>query len=310
VLLDPPVLELLGRQFFVASTEQLIDRGISATAIQRARRAGELLNVLPGIVRLAGTADTDDQRAIALLIRSGGDGILADITAGRLWGIPRLPRGRITMMVPVGRQFSLPDWARTIRTRWLDDRPVVRSDGLLVTSPERTLFELGARMGSKRFEHAAENLWNRELITPDGAARYLMAIRGKGRTGVSRLEAWLDSVQHRPRRASQSSLEIGLAHAVADLGLPPPERQFALSVNSGRVVIHLDLAWPHKRLGLEPGHSVFHAGRDAMRRDAERDRWCDEVGWRILRFDEVELRDLSACAMQVTRIYHQRQLRQ
>lgn len=304
--LHPSVLELLGRQFFVASIDQLTDRGMSLTTIKRARSAGELVNVLPGVVRLAGAADSTDARAMALLLRCPEAGVLADVTAARLWGVPGMPKERITMMVPVAHQLSVPDWARVIRTRWLDHRPVTRSDGLVVTSPERTLFELGARFGPKRFEHAAENLWNRQLITPEDARRYLEAIRGKGRTGVSRMEAWLEQVQSRPRRASQSSLEVSFAHALQSVGLPSPERQFPLVVNDGRVVIHLDLAWPMRRLGVEPGHAVFHAGRDAVRRDAERDRWCDEIGWRILRFDDVELREPAMCAAQVARVYARR----
>lgn len=305
--LDPSVLELFARQFFVAGIDQMRDHGVSRATLTRARRSQAIVDVAPGVVHLTGTRLSDESRAMAVLLQLGGDGILADVTAGRLWGVPRLPSTRITVMVDSSRRPVVPSWAHVLRTRWIDDRPVTRSDGLTVTSPERTLFELGARMGASRFEFAAESLWNRELITPDDASRYLQTIRGKGRSGVSRLEAWLESVLVRPRRrASQSTLELDLAHAVQALGLPPPERQYCLTVNDDQVVIHLDLAWPHRRLGLEPGHSIFHAGRDAVRRDIERDRWCDEVGWRILRFDEVELRDLPTCAHQVARIYHQR----
>jgi very-short-patch-repair endonuclease len=304
--LTEAALALLGRQHFVATVDQLLDRGVGRRSIIRARQAGELVTVMGGVVRLAGSPETLESRAMSLLLKVDGRGMVADATAGRLWGIPKLPRTRLTIMVPYGCRPAVPEWARVIRSRWIDDYPVLRSDGLVATSPERTLFELGARFGAERFEHAAENLWNRQLITPDSARLYLNAIRGKGRTGVSRLEAWLDQVQTRPRRASQSSLEVGLAQALEQLGLPRPERQFALVVDGGRAVIHLDLAWPERRLGVEPGHAVFHAGRDAMRRDYERDRWCDEQGWRVIRFDDLELRDLHRCARQVARIFTRR----
>lgn len=306
MLLDVAALELLGRQFFVATTQQLVDHGVPRRTLVRARESGQLLDAAPGVVRLAGAADSFECRAMALLLQMGPHGILADVTSARIWGIPRLPQAKVTITVPWSKRPTAPHWARVIRSRWIDEWPVARSDGLVVTSPERTLFDLGAHFHPKRFEHAAENLWNRDLITPDSAARYLSAIRRQGRRGVSRLEAWLEDVQVRPRRASQSGLEVDFAQALGAAGLPPPLRQFPLQVNDGRVLIHVDLAWPNKRLGLEPGHSVFHAGRDAVRRDIERDRWCDEVGWRILRFDEVELRDMVTCVAQTVRIYRSR----
>ena len=43
-----------------------------------------------------------------------------------------------------------------------------------------------------------------------------------------------------------------------------------------------------------------------MRKDMARDRACDEIGWRILRFDEDARRDLYALARQVAVIYRER----
>lgn len=84
-----------------------------------------------------------------------------------------------------------------------------------------------------------------------------------------------------------------------------PQRQHPLVLPSGEV-IHLDLAWPEARLGVEPGATFWHMGDVKTRTDFARDRACDELGWRILRYDEVELRDLEGCARQVATIYAQR----
>jgi hypothetical protein len=300
------LLELMGRQYGVASVRQLRELGISPSTISRQRSAGRLLTVMPGVVRLAGAPDTFWSRCLALVLRtSEDDGSVGDVTGGRVWLVPRLARTRVQILVPRGHVPKLPDWAQAIRTRWPEDDRVRRADGIVVSSPERTLFVLGSRMGDARFEHAAESLWNRGLITPDTLGDWLQRHRGKGRTGVARMERWIDSVAGRDR-PSQSSLEIDLIQACVALGMPAPRPQYPLVVDGGRVTIHFDAAWPEVRLGLEPGHSEFHSGAVAVRNDEERDRWCGELGWYAPRFDEVELRDLDACARQVRRIYKER----
>jgi very-short-patch-repair endonuclease len=98
---------------------------------------------------------------------------------------------------------------------------------------------------------------------------------------------------------------VDLAAALRDMGLPDPVRQHPLQLRSGET-IHLDLAYLDARLGLEPGATWWHGGDLRTRRDAGRDRACDEIGWRILRFDEVELRDIQRCARQVAAIRRSR----
>jgi very-short-patch-repair endonuclease len=71
-------------------------------------------------------------------------------------------------------------------------------------------------------------------------------------------------------------------------------------------LIHVDIAWEEARLGLEPGHTFWHSGNEKVRSDHGRDRACDEIGWRILRFDEIELREMRRCVRQVVNIYRQR----
>ncbi len=77
--------------------------------------------------------------------------------------------------------------------------------------------------------------------------------------------------------------------AVRAVGLPEPVRQYPLVLRSGET-IHIDIAWPGKCLGLEPGHSWHHGGDLRMRKDHARDSACAELGWQIVRLDE-DLRD-------------------
>ena len=93
--------------------------------------------------------------------------------------------------------------------------------------------------------------------------------------------------------------------ALRRAGLPEPVRQHPLTLRSGET-IHVDLAWPAIRLGVEPGHSWWHGGDLGQRADQARDRACDEIGWRIIRCDESVRDDLAAFGLQLRIIYDER----
>lgn len=118
------------------------------------------------------------------------------------------------------------------------------------------------------------------------------------------LAKWLEDVGARSRPV-QSGLEIDALEASRSAGLPKPERQHPITLLSGEV-IHLDIAWPDVRLGIEPGHSWWHGGDLRMRSDQARDRACGEIGWLIVRFDESMSQDLHAAGQQIRRLYQQR----
>ena len=299
-------LDVLGRQFWVADVGQLVAAGLSPRTIARARRAGVLVAVLPGVVRLAGAPETFRSQAMALQLHAGEPSFLSGPTAGRLLGLRGMPRNPIQITVPESRRMVLPPWARQVRTSWIDPELdiVERPDGLRVAAPLRMLFGLAGQFSQRFLERAAEDAWHRGLVRPDDAAVYLAAVRRSGRGGVARFEAWLERVEA-SRRPSQSGFELDVLDAIREAGLPEPARQHELALPTGEIV-HLDLAWPEIRLGVEPGHSWWHGGDLGQRRDQARDRACDAVGWRIVRFDEQDQRDLPAVGRELAAIYRAR----
>ena len=83
---------------------------------------------------------------------------------------------------PSGSRLSLPTWIRVVRTSWIGgDRDVEeRDDGIRVATPLRMLFGLAAQFNQHRFERAAEDVWHKELVSPDDAREYLELIRRSG----------------------------------------------------------------------------------------------------------------------------------
>lgn len=298
-------METFDRQSGVASVAQLRELGISSHAVSRAKRAGLVVTMATRVVGLAGRVDEFHARAMAIQLTAGDRGFLSGPTAAKLMGLRRMPDQTIEFTTTEVHPITVPAWARLVRTSWGDDEErLVRADSLRVASSYRMLFGLASQLAERPFEQAAEDAWHLGLVDPVSADRYLSRIRGRGRTGVARFEKWLEKTEARTRPAT-TTLEQLLADLARRAGLPDPERQYPLRLATG-VTIHLDLAWPSIRLGLEPGHSWWHGGDQRMRDDQDRDRSCAELGWLILRFDESVWQRRDAVVRQLRRVYADR----
>jgi hypothetical protein len=300
------VVELFARQHWVASGRQLAAIGVSTSALDRALRRGVVERAHRGVYRVAGAACDIEGSILALQLLAGDGAFASGPTAGLLHGLRGMPREPIEVTIEEHRSATIPRPHRLVLTSWVDrDRDVVaRTDGLQVASPLRMLFGLAARFSQHRFERAAEDVWHLGLVTPDQAADYLAVIRRSGKTGVIRMEHWLERTSMR-RRPSQSGLELDFVDLVERIGLPTPIRQLPLTLRSGET-IHLDLAWPDIRLAIEPGHSWWHGGDQRQRADQSRDRACALVGWHVHRYDEAATRDPAATARELRELYDQR----
>ena len=303
-MIDQRVLQLFGRQFGVATTDQLREIGVSARTIARAQQRGTIERVATSVVRLAGQAMTFETRATAALLHCGPQSFLDGTTAGALHGLRSMPRSLI-QVTWIGRVTrAVPPWIRVSTIAKEVEGDVVSMGLLRLADPRRTLLSLAAQFNLNRFERAAEDAWHRGLVTPNDMAAYLELVRRPGLGGVRLLDRWLSNVLPRTR-PSQSGLELDALATIRAAGLPEPVRQHPLTLLTGEL-IHLDVAWPNVRLAIEPGHSWWHGGDLRMSADYARDRACSEIGWLVVRFDESMREDLRAAGQQIRRLYQAR----
>ena len=241
-------------------------------------------------------------RCMALQLQLDDRCFLSSTTAGRLYGLRSMSRTPIRATIPEASRRDCPSWAQLTRSSWFGPADSVRRhDGLIVATPLRMLIGLAATLHPFRFARAAEDAWNLQLFTPEEAADYLQRNRCRGKNGVRVMEQWLEGALGQ-RRPAQSGLEQLLIECLIAVGLPEPERQYPVTLATGET-IHLDIAWPSRRLAVEPGDARWHGGAMEQRRDHARDRACGEQGWHIIRFDESLRDDPMAAARQVQRIY-------
>lgn len=310
---NPELLRLFQVQHGVAAISQLCDLDIDRSSVWRSRRRRDLLDILPGIVRLASAPETFETRAMAAQLQAAPDGFLCGFTAGRIRGMRDLPSQRISTMIPrrlpgdrarCHQRTPLPRWVDRSESNWHDERDVDLLGPFRVERAESMLFTIASRTNDYRFERIAEKAWNLKIITPQGMAEYVEEYRRRGRSGVARVVRWLDNVGIRTR-PMQSDFEVDVLDAVRRLGLPEPLKQYPLVVLSGET-LHLDLAWPAARLAVEPGHTVFHHGEMAVARDAARDLACHEVGVYVKRFTEHERENLAGVGRAIQLILEHR----
>ena len=235
----------------------------------------------------------------AALACTATGGVASLTTAGRLWdfrGVPADPLTHVT--VAYGRSACADglDGVRIHRSRSLAPTDTVRrDDGISLTSPPRTLFDLAAVTTADALESMIEQAIDRSMFTVPtlwGVARRLAR---SGRAGSS---AFVDVLASRPawRRPVGSGDELVLEHALVAAGLPRPERQWPVTLPSGRTV-HLDLAWPTIRLAFEVDHVTWHGGRLESTRDKWRDRQIRLLGWEVDRVTDADIRDRRAATV-------------
>jgi len=215
---------------------------------------------------------------MAAVLACGGEAALSHRSAGALWSIAPEARDRIELTVKRHGQVRRAG-LRVHRRPSLREEDVVRSDGLPVTAPVRTLLDLATELGPVAVERAVNEADKRDLIDPETLRSRLDDYVGE--RGVGLLRRLLDK---RAFRLSDSDLEIFFRPIAAKAGLPPPLTKQI--VNGWEV----DFYWPDLGLVVETDGLRYHRTASTQTRDARRDRAHALAGMTPLRFTHSEIR--------------------
>ena len=197
------------------------------------------------------------------------DVVVSDMTAAAHWRLRRTPRDVLEVVVAQPRLVRLPG-VRVHRTKTCDEQDVVMyANGLRVTTPARTLFDIAAELDPTMMTSVAEDALNRRLCTPWSLADVARAADGAGpsrRGGVPELvEA---SGGELPPVGSEA--ELLLAEALGGAGLPQPLAPVP-GGPAGHGSIRLDLAIPADRFDGRGRRPRLARRPVALQRDHARD---------------------------------------
>lgn len=269
---------LAQRQYGLVTRAQLRSLGMTDRQITARLASGLLEPVHRGVLRMPAVARSPEQAVLAACLAAGA--VASHRSAAALWGLRGVERPPIDVTVPgqSGRRLA---GVVVHRSAGLEAHDVIRRLGIPVTTPGRTLLDLGA-VAPRLVEAAMEDALFRGLVSEAALRRVLDRAGTHGRNGTAVLRDLLD--RREPGRApTESPLEDELVRLLRRHGLPEPVRQHPVALGAGREA-RIDLAYPELRLGIEADGRRWHSGRADFERDRARANRLAAHGWTMLRF--------------------------
>lgn len=150
-------------------------------------------------------------------------------------------------------------------------------DGLAVTTPERTAFDIGRRGAVRSAVVRLDALARATGFKVDDVVRITKA--HPCTPGLRRLEAALDLVDP----GAQSPRESYLRLFLIDAGLPRPQTQIPVFGADGLPVAYLDLGWPRSMVAVEYDGDQHRSDRRQYVKDIRRMEMLEELGWTVVR---------------------------
>jgi very-short-patch-repair endonuclease len=208
-------------------------------------------------------------------VLAGGEGtVLSHRSAARLWHL----------MPPAGEWIDITCPGRRVRRHGIvshrapirDDEWLVE-DGIPVTSPFRTIFDLAAVLDRRGLERAWHEAQVRGLT--DRVSLPVLLERYPGRRGMRNLRALLESRE--PVGITRNDFEEAFLALIDAYGLPRPRMNAHLALR-GRF-FEVDALWEAQKVALELDSRSVHATPRNFESDRQRDRILLAESWRTAR---------------------------
>ncbi|MGH2812820.1 MAG: type IV toxin-antitoxin system AbiEi family antitoxin domain-containing protein [Actinomycetota bacterium] len=293
---DRKVAQLAAKQIGVFSLAQLEALGAGEGMIRHRLRSGRWERVFRGVFRITGSHQPGsrhewEQLLMAACLAVEG-AVLSHRAAGRTWGFVEesqvveitVPRGRRVRIAGIVAHESL-DLGRSDRTR---------IGPIPITTPARTLLDLGSVLPADDLEEALHIAVSRGLVDLRRLERKLMELAGPGRRGAGSLRKLLKvcAVGGTPA----SVLETRFLRLTSGARLPTPDCQYRIHDPRGTLVAIVDFAYPGARLAIEVDSFRYHGSRKDWNRDLARRNALTRLGWTMV---HVTFEDLQRGAPEV-----------
>lgn len=216
--IDERCVHLALSQRGVISLDQAMDCGLSMSAMQRRLQSGRWVLLHPGIYRLRECPPSWEQSLLAACLWGREGTVASHRAAARLWRLG-LEEAPVEILAPVSTR---PRPGIVLhRTDSLSRTDMTRTEGVPVTSPTRTLIDLGAVTSTAVVERCLETALRERLTSIWYLAERLDELGKPGRRGAGTLRRVLR--ERDPRFApTESELESLLWQLLSRSRLPYP----------------------------------------------------------------------------------------
>lgn len=228
--------------------------------------------MFPGVYLPRGVQPTFRQRAEGAWLWSRREGVIAGLTASRLYGAKWVDDSwPLELVWPNARA---PQGIST-GIRMLDAGETVLVDGIPVTSLTRTAFDLARRRPMGSAVAWLDALGNSTRFAGDDV--HAIASRHKGVRGIRQVDQVLDL--HDP--GAESPKETWLRLLVIRTGFPRPRTQ--IPVRCGVKQYYLDMGWDDLKIAVEYDGDHHRSDPAQFARDVIRLEDLARLGWIVIR---------------------------
>ncbi len=273
---------LAATQYGLVSLAQAERSGVSPSQIKRLVAAGLLDRPYRGVLRLVAVSETWEQAVSAALLAGGDESVASHRAAARLHRLEGSESWPVEIVVPRGGRPRGLD-VRVRESTDLEEGDITRRQGLRVTTPTRTLVDLGASVGPTAVEVALDDALRRRLTTPAMLRETIERVEGRGRAGPRVIRDLLDE-RDELAGLTDTGFETRLRRLLRRAGLPQPVAQVVVRDELGRFVMRLDFAYPEVRVGIEADSERWHTGMQRFHADRTKRATAESLGWTILAF--------------------------
>jgi very-short-patch-repair endonuclease len=278
------VAGLARRQHGIVARAQLLTIGLGRRAIELRVANGRLHLVHRGVYAVGHEVVSREGRWMAAVLGGGPGAVLSHASAAAHLGIR--PSDAVTTDITTDRRLRSRPGLR-FHYCVLPADEVTVADGIPVTTPARTLFDLAGVVPLAQLQRAGKEaevkrLWG-QLSLPDLLERH------PGRPGAGAIRAVIETPD---RGVTRNDVEEALAALVRRARLPHP--LFNTPLKLGSRFMEPDCMWPEQRVIVEVDGYETHGTRDSFESDRARDRALTAAGWLVIRVTWRQLRDEPA----------------
>jgi hypothetical protein len=229
-----------------------------------------------------GSGLTARDRAVAAWLWSGKKAVVAGTSAAALlgaeWVDPQAPAELIT-------HRKRPPPLIITRHETLLSGEVGMANGVPVTSPARTAFDIGRRPGLQTAVIGIDALGRAAGVRVDDVAPLVVAHRGaRGMKQLRQVLALVDIGAESPQETRTRLLLVAA-------GLPRPETQIVVRNGWGGTLARIDMGWEKWLVGVEYDGAQHWTDPGVRANDIDRTAELQRRGWRLIRVSADLLRN-------------------
>ena len=229
-------------------------------------------------------------------------------TAAQLWSIPLPHRLDSTLPLHIASDAPRrgPTGTGTIGHHvHIDRRDLRLSDGVMVTSLERTVFDLAGHLDDEELLGALDNiLWRRRPIDERATGRSIQDAfdRFRGRRGRGRLLTMMPFASDRSDSVPESAFRLRFHRA----GLPPALPNVPVFDSRGRFVALPDLLFEDYLMCFDYEGDHHRTERTQWQKDLARVPRLQDLGWHHTRLSASDLAHPDECLARAVRLLRER----